>query len=128
MIRYEGMLSPVYRALLLILSVLIGVGGYFAYQEYTTPYVASYEQCVRSKGSVIQESYPATCITPNGKRFIQPVSNSPSEQPTQETYSCPENGWEDCMPMLDSKQQRECTKEALDWKQEHCPDFQGAAL
>lgn len=42
-------------------------------------------------------------------------------------YTCPENGYQNCMPILDEEGQKQCTKEALDWKTANCPNFQGAA-
>ena len=35
---------------------------------------ASFEDCLKSKGSVIQESYPEVCVTKSGQRFIQEIS------------------------------------------------------
>lgn len=35
---------------------------------------ASFEDCMKSKGSVIQESYPEVCVTKNGQRFIRELS------------------------------------------------------
>ncbi len=40
-------------------------------------------------------------------------------------YSCPENGYVDCMPGTDIKS--ECSTEAINWYQENCPDFKGVA-
>ncbi|MDD2822706.1 MAG: hypothetical protein PHQ59_01360 [Candidatus Daviesbacteria bacterium] len=42
-------------------------------------------------------------------------------------YTCPENGYQNCMPILDAEGQKQCSKEALDWKQTNCPNFSGAA-
>lgn len=65
---------PMYTALTLIIGIVCGVGGLFAYQEYTrAPQVSSYEECIKIKGSVVQESYPSTCVTKDGKQFIQPL-------------------------------------------------------
>ena len=43
-------------------------------------------------------------------------------------YTCPENGWENCMPILNSEAQIQCSEEALIWKKANCRNFQGAAL
>ena len=48
--------------------------------------------------------------------------------PENNTYSCPESGWVDCMPGLDSGVKYECTSEAINWYRANCPDFKGAAL
>lgn len=42
-------------------------------------------------------------------------------------YTCPKNGWENCMPILTPEAQKQCSKEALDWKKKNCPNFQGVA-
>lgn len=42
-------------------------------------------------------------------------------------YTCPENGYQNCMPILDTEGQKQCSKEALDWKAANCPNFSGAA-
>lgn len=42
-------------------------------------------------------------------------------------YSCPLNGWENCMPVLNTEGQKQCSREALEWKKINCPGFKGAA-
>ncbi|MBI5019420.1 hypothetical protein HZB58_04065 [Candidatus Gottesmanbacteria bacterium] len=69
-------LRSVYTVLTLIFGILLGAGGLFAYQEYVAvPEPATYEACIKARGSVIQESYPATCVTRDKKRFTQPITN-----------------------------------------------------
>lgn len=41
-------------------------------------------------------------------------------------YSCPANGWVDCMPGPD-KNTRACSTEAMAWYRANCPNFQGGA-
>jgi hypothetical protein len=53
--------------LLITLFVILSVAGVSFKQEPIT----SYDACVLAKGSIIQESYPARCITSNGQTFIQ---------------------------------------------------------
>lgn len=68
-------LQPIYTMLTLIFGILLGVGGLFAYQEYmVSPPVTSFDECIKAKGSIIQESYPATCVTRDNRRFIQPTN------------------------------------------------------
>ena len=43
-------------------------------------------------------------------------------------YTCPQNGWVNCMPILSEEGQKACSDEAMDWYKSNCPDFQGAAL
>ena len=42
-------------------------------------------------------------------------------------YTCPKNGWENCMPILTPEAQKQCSQEALDWKKKNCSNFQGVA-
>jgi hypothetical protein len=43
-------------------------------------------------------------------------------------YSCPTNGYVDCMPIMDAVKQRACSAEAFVWYQTNCPNFKGGAL
>jgi len=48
--------------------------------------------------------------------------------PTSDTpYTCPENGWVNCQPILSEKEQQDCTREAFDWYEINCPNYEGAA-
>jgi len=47
---------------------------------------------------------------------------------TTTNYTCPENGWVDCMPTLDTAKTKACSIEAMNWYKTNCPNFQGAAL
>jgi len=59
----------------LIVSALV---GFLAYQnkklKNLPPQVSSYDECANIEGSIIQESYPAICVTPDGRRFVQQLS------------------------------------------------------
>ncbi len=57
----------------LLTGILVGI-GFQTYSNYSTlKSIDSYESCVTSPGSLIQESYPATCITKLGKNFVQNI-------------------------------------------------------
>lgn len=57
----------------------ISIVAYQKYSEYSAlKSVNSYESCVAAKGSIIQESYPSTCITRLGNRFISDVVGNES--------------------------------------------------
>lgn len=59
--------------------VLLALIAYQKYSEYSAlKSVGSYESCVAAKGSTIQESYPATCLTRIGTHFKQTILASPS--------------------------------------------------
>lgn len=66
--------------LLLSLFVILSVTGTSFKQQPIT----SYAECVVAKGSVIQESYPAKCVTDKGQTFIQPIEEAPSESSNSE--------------------------------------------
>ena len=64
-------------ASILALLVLLSLVAYQKYTEYSSfRSIDSYESCAAAKGSVIQESYPATCITRLGSRFTQLVAQT----------------------------------------------------
>lgn len=114
-------LRPLYTIFTLLFGMLLGVGGLFAYQEYLAPHpISSYDECTKSRESIIRESYPATCITDKGISFTQPI-------PSRE-YACPKTEWIDCMPGPNKGIKPECTDEYLAWAKINCPDFLGAAL
>jgi hypothetical protein len=63
-------------ASLIFILIILGAGGYFLYQNYFLKTLESrtYEDCVNSRGSQILESLPSICITQDGQRFTQPLS------------------------------------------------------
>ncbi len=57
---------------------IVGIVGYQKYAELSSlKSIDSYESCVTAKGRVIQESYPATCVTRLGTRFTLPTTIIP---------------------------------------------------
>lgn len=62
------------------LLLMIGVFIVAAVITYTatifTPNqnVTSYQDCINARGSSVQESYPSVCVTKDGRKFIQPLS------------------------------------------------------
>ncbi len=62
-----------------LLLFLFGLSFFIAYNYIAKPKPPeNYSECVKSKGSIIRESYPAVCVSRDGKEFIQPLS--PEEQ------------------------------------------------
>ena len=63
---------------LLVFVVVVALLSLVAYQKYTEysllRSIDSYESCATAKGSVIQESYPATCVTRLGSHFTKPLT------------------------------------------------------
>jgi hypothetical protein len=75
----------------LLLIAIIGAAAYLFYQNQNkqAPQPASYEGCVNAEGSVIQESYPATCITKDGERFLQPLPDD-TQNNLQSNFEAPD--------------------------------------
>jgi len=68
---------------LFVLALGIAVGLFSAKflsgQFPNQPVINSYADCLVAKGSIVQESYPATCVTATGRRFTQPISSPTPE-------------------------------------------------
>ncbi len=65
------------KLFLISIFVLLSLVAYQQYSEYSSlKSINSYESCATAKGSIIQESYPATCITRLGSRFTEPINKS----------------------------------------------------
>jgi len=47
--------------------------------------VTTYQECLDSFGSSLQESYPATCVTKNQERFVQPLTSEEEQTLRPET-------------------------------------------
>lgn len=57
-----------------MITTFLAFVAYQKYSEYQTlQSIDSYEACIAAKGSIIQESYPATCITQNGDRYTETI-------------------------------------------------------
>lgn len=62
------------KLFLISIFALLSLVAYQKYSEYSTlKSIDSYKSCASAKSSLIQESYPATCITGLGARFTQPL-------------------------------------------------------
>lgn len=73
---------------IIILSIglvsVLGIASFFGYQYFkaqSTSPASTYEECTQIKGSIIQESYPETCITPNGQHFTHDISSEMKPTP-----------------------------------------------
>lgn len=65
------------KLFLISIFVLLTLVGYKSYSETKIlKSIDSYESCIAAKGSVIQESYPATCVTSLGSRFIEVITHN----------------------------------------------------
>lgn len=73
---------PKNTTLLIILLTVFAVGlGIFKFN--LKPYqLNSFDECVGLRGSKIQKSYPAVCVTTDGQRFIQSIDSANSPDPT----------------------------------------------
>ncbi len=68
--------------------------------------------------------------TPDWNVFTQILSTFKflDSSDTTGTFTCPQSGWVDCMPMLDEAKKKACSQEAMVWYKANCPNFQGAAM
>lgn len=72
---------------------LLAIGWYtYSYWHSHQLVITDYDSCITAPGSIIQESYPATCITRDGARFIQPIPQPPL-YPGWQTYVDTQEGY-----------------------------------
>ena len=69
-----------------LVAVLAVVGYKTSKETKALKSINSYESCTTSKGSVIQESYPAICTTTLGDKFSEPTSQ-PVDFPQKQVTS-----------------------------------------
>lgn len=78
--------SPIFRWLigvqtfLLIVLAVLYIYLIFFGVEGRHQNVLSYEECLVTEGSLLQESYPATCVTRSGQQFVQPLTPEEAAQ------------------------------------------------
>ena len=61
----------------LMAVLLFGAATFYVYRYIlpgAQPAVATFEACTKATGSKIQESYPPVCVTRDGNRFTQPLT------------------------------------------------------
>ncbi|MDB5176854.1 MAG: hypothetical protein JWN75_522 [Candidatus Saccharibacteria bacterium] len=63
--------------IIVLAAALIGAIGFLFWQNIinkspVAATVSQYADCVKSEGSVLQETYPETCVTKAGQRFVNP--------------------------------------------------------
>ncbi len=73
-LREQG---SVHLALFAVIGVIIvGAIGVLFWSNFinkaSTENIASYAECMKSEGSITQETYPETCVTKSGKSFTNP--------------------------------------------------------
>ena len=59
--------------------------------------------------------------------FDQILSTFKFTDQEETKYTCPQNGWENCMPILSEEGKLACSKEAEAWYKANCPNFKGLA-
>lgn len=85
---------------MVVLLVGIAMGWFWGRNPAEVP-VSSYEECMEAKNSIVSQSYPAVCVTKDGKRFIQPLTDEekkslqpPDSTADWKTYKDDLNGFE----------------------------------
>lgn len=74
--------NPLQKHVILIFLIFLTlclISGLYVYFESSLvdeikPQPASYTECLAAPGSIIQESYPETCVTKTGLRFTRELS------------------------------------------------------
>lgn len=70
----------------IVIAIILLSIGYQKYSEYQVlRSIKNYDECAAAKGSIIQESYPETCITIIGKRFSR--QTAPTNTYTNSSYN-----------------------------------------
>jgi len=83
----SGFAHPGLVLLLIIVLGVVGGGGYYTWHKNheqkqssdnsqtgkKVAKVTNYDECLKAEGSIVQDSYPATCITKGKQRFTQPI-------------------------------------------------------
>ena len=90
----KGQSGSAHVIIIAILTVvLVGALGVLLWQNVINKPAAtvnSYAECVKSAGSMLQESYPEVCVTSDGKRFTNPEQKvAEVDKVTTKTYCAP---------------------------------------
>ncbi|MDP4011054.1 MAG: hypothetical protein Q8P72_02380 [Candidatus Roizmanbacteria bacterium] len=64
--------------------------------------------------------------TPTAAQILTPTDPARFNKST-DTWTCPSNGWIDCMPMVVKSRAYQCEKEFISWAENTCPGFEGVA-
>ncbi|OGG03149.1 hypothetical protein A2W14_03535 [Candidatus Gottesmanbacteria bacterium RBG_16_37_8] len=67
------------RLILILTGMILFVGlglilSTFFKSKTTSPKPTTYDECLLLEGSILTRSYPATCVTKDGLRFVEPLS------------------------------------------------------
>lgn len=127
----KSTINPFKLIFMLILAIVFVFAIYSSSPTSTPP--TSYSECIEAKGSVILESYPEQCRTPRGLSFTRELSEDeqknlvPPESSTHKQYTCPANGYLDCMPKVNrpGEDSINCSPKQISWVKNNCPNFKG---
>ena len=68
--------TRIYITLCIVSIILMSYLGYQHWQlKKLSTMPTTYDECIHTKDSKILESYPETCVTADGKRFIHPLTD-----------------------------------------------------
>mgnify|MGYP001570856381 CR=1 FL=1 len=74
--------------------IIVSLVAYQKYSEYSDlKSIDSYNSCITAKGSVIQESYPSTCVTRLGASLTKTIPPLNSQEIPQITEKEINQGW-----------------------------------
>ncbi len=61
------------RLALIVVVLALIILGVFAYKRGLANRVSDYDSCVKA-GNQVMETFPAQCVTPDGRTFTQPLT------------------------------------------------------
>jgi hypothetical protein len=74
-------------SLVTLVITIVLIGSFFVYKTFfIKPMIKTYEECVKAKGSIIQESSSQVCVTKNGFKFTGRII--PSSFPLTKAGKC----------------------------------------
>lgn len=77
--RYGCSMAPQLKTnpTIAVVFLLLVVGIYLLLRRAYVPPPQSYNECV-AQGNILMETYPSVCVTKDGRRFVEPISTTPT--------------------------------------------------
>jgi len=71
----QGSSKSVTVIFIIFISIaILSLGGFLIYKNYSEQeIITTFEECMATEGSVLEESYPPVCLTKSGTRFVAEV-------------------------------------------------------
>ena len=75
------------------LLVTTSLASYFFWKNQELKKTLTYDVCLKTPGAIDQQSYPCTCVTPEGRSVIQPLSDAEKKKPIDEAAQAGTSNW-----------------------------------